>query len=130
MAHDHLNSLLRHLKLRNARETVVCRGGILGHCLHSLRNRYAQDCEVSQYARIWPKPVQRCGGGFVGYFLPTKIAGPTNFALALIDFENVAAYEQYREALMREPDTIADVEFVENSGCIPVEDRSILQRAS
>lgn len=37
MAHDHLNSLLRHLELRNAHETVVCCGGSLGHRLHPLR---------------------------------------------------------------------------------------------
>jgi hypothetical protein len=78
-----------------------------------------------RYARNWPEPIRRCGGELVGYFLPTKVAGPTDFVLALIDFPNVAAYEQYREALMRDPDAKANVEAAEKAGCILVEDRSI-----
>jgi hypothetical protein len=46
-----------------------------------------------------PKPVGRCGGKFVSYYLPTKVAGPTNTALGLIDFPNLATYERYREKL-------------------------------
>ena len=61
---------------------------------------------------------------------PTKIAGPTNFALALINFPSLAAYEQYRDALMRDPDAKANVEFADKSGCILVEDRSILRQVS
>ena len=86
--------------------------------------------EFEQYARNWPEPIRRCGGELVGYFLPTKIAGPTNFALALINFPSLAAYEQYREALMRDPEAKANVEFADKSGCILVEDRSILRRVS
>lgn len=86
--------------------------------------------EFAQYARNWPEPIRRCGGELVGYFLPTKIAGSTNFALALINFSSLAAYEQYREALMNDSEARANVEFADNSGCILVEDRSILQRAS
>src|SRR4051812_15260416 len=86
--------------------------------------------EFEQYARNWPEAIRRCGGELVGYFLPTKIAGPTNFALALIDFPSLAAYEQYRDALMRDPQAKANVEFADKSGCIWVEDRSVLQRVS
>ncbi|HZP06452.1 MAG TPA: NIPSNAP family protein [Terracidiphilus sp.] len=100
----------------------------------TLRIRYTIDMhklpDFERYARNWPEPIRRCGGELLGYFLPTKIAGPTNFALALIDFPNVAAYEQYREALMRDPDAKANVDAAEKAGCILVEDRSILQRAS
>jgi DNA-binding transcriptional regulator LsrR (DeoR family) len=66
----------------------------------------------------------------VGYFLPTKIAGPTNFALALINFPTLAAYEQYREALMRDPEAKANVDFADKADCILLEDRTILQRVS
>jgi hypothetical protein len=86
--------------------------------------------DFERYARNWPGPIRRCGGELIGYFLPTKIAGPTNFALALIDFPSLAAYEQYREALMQDSDAKANVEFAEKSGCILIEDRSILQTAS
>jgi hypothetical protein len=86
--------------------------------------------DFEQYARNWPEPIRRCRGELVGYFLPTKIAGPTNFALALINFPTLAAYEQYRDALMRDADAKANVEFADKSGCILLEDRSILRRVS
>ena len=96
--------------------------------------RYTIDIHKSsdfeQYARNWPEPIRRCGGELLGYFLPTKIAGPTNFALALINFPSLAAYEQYREALMSDSGANANVEFADKSGCILLEDRSILLRAS
>lgn len=83
--------------------------------------------DFEQYARNWPEPIRRCGGQLVGYFLPTKIAGPTNFALALINFSTLAAYEQYRDALMRDPDAKANVESADKSGCILLEDRLVLR---
>ena len=86
--------------------------------------------DFEQYARNWPEPIRRCGGELIGYFLPTKIAGPTNFALALIDFPSLAAYEQYRDALMRDPDANANVELADKSGCILLEDRTILRKVS
>jgi hypothetical protein len=86
--------------------------------------------DFERYARNWSDPIRRCGGELVGYFLPTKIAGPTNFALALINFSSVAAYGQYREALMNDSEAVANVEFAEKSGCTLVEDRSILQHVS
>ncbi|MFZ0705273.1 MAG: NIPSNAP family protein [Candidatus Korobacteraceae bacterium] len=67
----------------------------------------------------------------VGWLLPAdKNCRPTNFALALINFPSLAAYEQYREALMRDPEAKANVEFADKSGCILVEDRSILRKVS
>jgi len=86
--------------------------------------------EFERYAREWPEPIRRCGGELIGYFLPTKIAGPTNSALALIDFPSLAAYEQYRDALMQDPGAVANVEFAGQSGCIIVEDRAVLRRVS
>jgi NIPSNAP len=66
-------------------------------------------------------------GELIGYFLPTKIAGPTNFAVALINFPSLAAYEQYRNALMQDAEAQANVERAGRSGCIMLEDRSVLQ---
>jgi hypothetical protein len=86
--------------------------------------------DFERYARNWPEAIRRCGGELVGYFLPTKIAGSTNFALALINFPSLAAYEQYRDALMRDAEAKANVEFADKSGCILVEDRSILWQVS
>ena len=84
--------------------------------------------EFEQYARRWPEPIKRCGGDLIGYFLPTKFAGPTNVAYALIRFANLTAYEKYREALGKDPDAIANVAAADASRCILVEDRSFLQK--
>ena len=96
--------------------------------------RYTLDikkiADFERYAREWPEPIRRCGGELIGYYLPTKIAGPTNWAIALIDFPTLAAYEQYRDALMTDEQAKANVEFADNSGCIQVEDRVVLRRVS
>jgi NIPSNAP len=84
--------------------------------------------DFEQYARAWPEPIRRCGGEFVGYFLPTKIAGPTNFAVALINFPSLAAYEKYRDALNEDSEAVANVNFADHSGCILLEDRLVLRQ--
>ncbi len=83
--------------------------------------------DFEEYARNWPAPIERCGGKLIGYFLPTKLAGPTDVALALIDFPSLAAYEDYRERLMRDPGARENVARADHSGCILIEDRSFLQ---
>jgi hypothetical protein len=97
----------------------------------SLCIRYTIDQNQYQnfeaYARAWPEPIKRCGGELIGYFLPTKLAGPTNTALALINFPNLDAYEKYRAALASDPDATANVAKIEKSGCILCEDRSFMQ---
>jgi hypothetical protein len=83
--------------------------------------------DFEEYARNWPKPIERCGGKLLGYFLPTKLAGQTDSALALIDFPSLSAYEEYRRRLMEDPEARQNVANAERSGCILVEDRSFLQ---
>ena len=98
----------------------------------TLSIRYTIDAnkrsDFEQYARGLLGIIPRCGGELVGYWLPTKFAGPTNQALALIEFASLAAYEQYRERLAKDNDNIARVRRAEASGCILVEDRAILER--
>jgi hypothetical protein len=84
--------------------------------------------DFEEYARRWPEPIKRCGGELLGYFLPTKLAGPTNIALALIGFRNLAAYEKYREELLKDADAVANVAAADASKCILIEDRSFLRR--
>jgi hypothetical protein len=86
------------------------------------------DFEV--YARALPRPVERCGGKFVAYYLPTKIAGPTNIALGLIDFPDLAAYQLYREKLLTDADGVECLRRAEAAGCILNEDRSFVRKAS
>ena len=74
------------------------------------------------------EPIRRCGGDLIGYFLPTRFAGRTTDALALISFPDLAAYQRYREALAKDPAAAESVARVEGSGCILCEDRGFLQR--
>jgi hypothetical protein len=93
---------------------------------YTIDARKRQDFE--QYARALGSIIPRCGGELVGYWLPTKFAGPTNAALALIDSPSLAAYEVYRERLAQDDDNRERVRCAEESGCILVEDRAILER--
>ncbi|HEX3175237.1 MAG TPA: NIPSNAP family protein [Methylomirabilota bacterium] len=93
---------------------------------YTIDARKRQDFE--RYARALATIIPRCGGTLVGYWLPTKFAGPTNQALALIDFASLAAYEQYRERLAKDDDNNDSVRRAEESGCILVEDRAVLER--
>ena len=87
-----------------------------------------QHRNFEEYARSLPEPIRRCGGDLIGYFLPTKLAGPTNTALALINFSSLDTYEKYREALAADPSSAASVAAVEKTGCILCEDRSFLRK--
>jgi hypothetical protein len=96
--------------------------------------RYTLDstklADFEAYARAVTGPIERCGGKVVGYFAPTKFAGPTNVGLSLIDFPSLAAYERYREALAADSEHAEVARRAIQSGVILVEDRSFVQRAS
>ena len=100
----------------------------------TLSIRYTIDArkrhDFERYARALGSIIARCGGELVGYWLPTKFAGPTNSALALIDFPSLAAYERYREALAADPEHVEVARRAGQAGVILVEDRSFLQRVS
>src|SRR5262249_59266321 len=55
------------------------------------------------YANRVAGPIERCGGKVVGYFAPTKFAGPTNVGLSLIDFPSLAAHERHPGAPAADP---------------------------
>jgi hypothetical protein len=84
--------------------------------------------DFEHYARRWPDIIQRCGGDLLGYFLPTKLAGATNTALALINFRDLVAYQRYREALEKDSAAVANVSHAESAGCLLIEERSFLRR--
>lgn len=79
------------------------------------------------YATRWPPVIERCGGDLLGYFLPKE--GANNYAVALIEFDSLAAYEQYRARLAADPDAQQNVADMLASGCVLVESRSFLRRA-
>jgi hypothetical protein len=80
------------------------------------------------YANRWPPIIARRGGDLLGYFLPKE--GANNFAVALIDFVSLAEYERYRERLHADPDAQQNISDMLGSGCVLVESRSFLRRAS
>jgi hypothetical protein len=94
--------------------------------------RYTLDAgklaDFEAYARGLQQPVERSGGKFVAYYLPTQIAGPTNTALGLIDFPDLASYERYRGKLAADPDGIECRRRAEAAGCILNEDRAFVRR--
>jgi hypothetical protein len=93
--------------------------------------RYTLDphrlADFERYARRWPPIILRCGGKLIGYYLPKE--GANNHALALIDFESLAAYEIYRTRLAADPEAQENRAHAEQTRCILVEDRTFLRPA-
>ena len=73
--------------------TVTC-------CIRYTIDPFQRDA-FEAYARNWLSIIPACGGDLVGYFLPHE--GTNNVGLALISFENLAAYEAYRIRLKSDP---------------------------
>jgi hypothetical protein len=100
----------------------------------TLAIRYTLDAnklaDFAAYAEDLQPAIERCGGTLQGYYLPTKLAGPTNIGLALIDFPSLAAYEQYRAALLADAAGAVCLGRAERAACILVEDRSFLRRVT
>jgi hypothetical protein len=93
--------------------------------------RYTLDAnklaDFEAYARALPAQIERAGGKVAGYYLPTKLAGPTNSALGLIDFADLAAYEAYRGKLAADPEAAQNLRRAEAAGCILNEERSFIR---
>jgi uncharacterized protein (DUF1330 family) len=81
-----------------------------------------------EYARRWPPIIARNGGRLLGYFLPKE--GANDVALALIEFDSLADYEQYRERLAADPEAQANFAHAQATRCVLVERRLFLRRAS
>jgi hypothetical protein len=100
------------------------------HCIrYTINPQKLNDFET--YARRWTEGgiIKRCGGEPLGYFLPKKgYGGADNIAIALIGFDSLAAYEEYRAKLSNDPEAQQNVDFANKSGCILSEDRSYYYR--
>src|SRR3984885_6362003 len=79
-----------------------------------------------QYARCWLTLIPKCGGDLVGYWMPHE--GTNNIAFALISFENLAAYENYRARLRADAEAMANFKFAEENKLILAEERSFLRK--
>lgn len=82
--------------------------------------------DFETYATTWPPIIERCGGALVGYYLPKE--GANDYAVALIDFHSLAAYEKYRERLAADPDAQANRQHALRTRCILAERRSFLRK--
>jgi hypothetical protein len=79
-----------------------------------------------EYARHWLTIIPRAGGDLGGYWMPHE--GTNNIAFALISFENLAAYENYRARLRADKDGVANFNFAEENGFILAEERTFLRQ--
>ena len=81
-----------------------------------------------QYARRWNTIIPKCGGDLIGYWMPHE--GTNNIAFALVSFESLAAYENYRERLRADPEGIANFGYAEENKMILMEERSFLRKVA
>lgn len=78
-----------------------------------------------EYARVWLRRIPACGGDLIGYFMPHE--GTNDVAFAMIGFDSLAAYEQYRARLRKDDESVANFAFAEREKFILREQRTFLR---
>ena len=81
-----------------------------------------------EYAGRWLSIIPRCGGDLVGYWMPHE--GTNNIAFALISFENLGAYENYRARLRADSQGMVNFDFAEENKFILAEERTFLRKVT
>jgi hypothetical protein len=81
-----------------------------------------------EYAKRWLSIIPKAGGDLLGYWMPHE--GTNNIAFALISFENLAAYENYRARLRTDQEAIANFNFAEENKIILAEERTFLRKVT
>ena len=84
-----------------------------------------QKNEFKEYAENWGRIIPRCGGHLVGYFLPHE--GTNDVAWGLISFENLAAYENYRQRLWSDKEAMDNFHFAQGRRFIVREERNFVE---
>jgi hypothetical protein len=79
-----------------------------------------------EYSRRWLAIIPKCGGDLVGYWMPHE--GTNNIAFALISFESLAAYENYRARLRADKEGMDNFSFAEQNQLILAEERTFLRQ--
>jgi hypothetical protein len=77
------------------------------------------------YAKKWLTIIPACGGDLIGYFLPHE--GTDNIALALIAFDSLASYEQYRARLRADDAAMENFRVAQSERFILSEERTFLR---
>lgn len=93
-------------------------------CIRYVLDPYQRDA-FEAYARNWLRIIPACGGRLIGYFMPHE--GIDNIALALIDFDSLAAYEAYRARLRADPEGAANFAMAQQARFILSETRTFLR---
>jgi len=81
-----------------------------------------------EYAKRWLTIIPKCGGDLIGYWMPHE--GTNNIAFALISFENLGAYENYRARLRADGEGRANFDFAEENKFILAEERTFLRQVA
>ena len=81
-----------------------------------------------EHAGRWLTIIPRCGGDLVGYWMPHE--GTNTIAFALICFENLGAYENYRARLRADREAMANFDFAEQNKFILAEERTFLREVT
>jgi NIPSNAP len=81
-----------------------------------------------QYAKRWLTIIPKAGGDLIGYWMPHE--GTNNIAFALISFESLAAYENYRARLRADDEGMANFGFAEENRFIIAEGRTFLRQVT
>ena len=74
------------------------------------------------YAKAWIHLVEKLGGTHHGYHLPHE--GPNDIAFCHFSFPSLAAYEDYRAEMHKDPDCIRAYAHAKRTKCIRRFDRS------
>ncbi|HYX28334.1 MAG TPA: NIPSNAP family protein [Pyrinomonadaceae bacterium] len=96
--------------------------------------------DFEQYARAWMRLIEKYGGTHHGYFVPDESppsapfsfarigeAGPTNIAIALFSFPDVAAYEKYRREVANDPECLTETLHRDETQCFTKYERTFLK---
>lgn len=71
--------------------------------------------EFEHYGRMWIPLTKKFGGIHHGYLLPSE--GANNIALASFSFPSLAAYEEFRNKLAKDPECQAAFKYAEETRC-------------
>jgi hypothetical protein len=78
-----------------------------------------------KYAENWGRIIPRNGGHLLGYFLPYE--GTNDVAWALVAFDSLASYEQYKTRLKSDPEAAENFAMAQSKRIIIREERNFVE---
>jgi hypothetical protein len=96
--------------------------------VHPLPARPVQTCDVRAVRPTLACHHPELRRDLVGYWMPHE--GTNNIAFALISFEDLAGYENYRTRLRADGEAMANFNFAETNRFILAEERTFLRKVA